>query len=438
MPTPREGSERRLLIVACDYDADASPQGLRWVALSRELAVLGWDVEVLTWRTPSRVSTPHCVRVHAVPGGPYARLRERFRRRRSGESAPGATPAESGPSIAGSGAPPAALNWKGRLERRLQALASLVMYPDLRREGMPSLRSALNELMRRNGYAAIVLSHEPPFALELLQDVVARGIPVVADLGDPVCAIYTPGRWRRRARALEAKVCGDADAVVVTSASTLRLLERRHGSLHGRSAVITQGFTPGAAPVSTALEPAGGRLKLVYTGRFYRFRDPGPVLDTVATADGVELELAVPELPGWLEGTWRKAVHIRVLGRLSHDEAVRLQGSADVLLVIGNDDPAQTPGKLYEYFGMRRPILYVARHPADPAAELVTRLRRGCVVVPERDAIAAVIAELAGLHRDGQLASRFDLSDAAVSAYAWPQLARRYSDLLARVRPVDA
>lgn len=435
-PPPGSGSARRLLIVACDFDENASPQGLRWISLSRELVVLGWDVDVLTWRTLrlKPASTP--ARIHSVPAGPYARLLERLRRRRrrvTGDVAHVSTQAaEEGRESRAT----ATLNWKGRLERCLQTVASWLVYPDLRREGLPSLRIGLVRLIESNHYAAAILSHEPPFALELIDELVSRGLPVVADLGDPVCAPYTPRRWRRRALRLESKICALASAVVVTSMSTRRLLHDRHGEMPGSSAVITQGFQPSDDPAGAAVGPhTGERMSLVYTGRFYRFRNPLPVFEAVAATDGIVLDLAVPEMPDWLGGDWRSAAHIRMQDHLSHAESLHLQRSADVLLVIGNDDPTQTPGKLYEYFGACRPILYVARHPADPAAELILRLRRGRVAMSDCRDIAAALTELRALHLEGSLPGAFDLSSESVAEYAWPSLALRYSEMLARLTP---
>ena len=57
--------------------------------------------------------------------------------------------------------------------------------------------------------------------------------------------------------------------------------------------VLPQGFTPmPAVPM-----PGGDTLRLVYTGRFYPFRDPAALLEAVAATPGVELVIAGPEMP---------------------------------------------------------------------------------------------------------------------------------------------
>jgi hypothetical protein len=184
---------RRLLVVSCEYDADASPQGLRWVKLTRELARLGWQVDVVTLGGEGKQTDISGLHIHSVYPGPYRGTIEAVRRR-LGRSKP--PPAGS----ARQSAAPVRLSWKGRIELALRRVLEYWMYPDLRREALPFLRSRVRQLIRQHAYTGIVLSHEPPLALELLDTVLSVDIPIVADLGDPVCATYTPRRWRRRAR----------------------------------------------------------------------------------------------------------------------------------------------------------------------------------------------------------------------------------------------
>ena len=51
-------------------------------------------------------------------------------------------------------------------------------------------------------------------------------------------------------------------------------------------------------------------------------------------------------------------------GVLSHDEALAVQRRADALLILGVEESGpevQVPGKLYEYFAARRPVLTLSR-----------------------------------------------------------------------------
>lgn len=419
---------RRLLLVACDFDASASPQGLRWVRLSRALATLGWSVDVVTWAVgpggqPSETAN---LRIHRVPPGPYRALLAWARQRRVARIAGlAASPTESG---TGDVRRQHRLNWKGRLDQALRAAARLLMYPDISREGLPQLRARVRALLAEGDHSAVVLSHEPPLSLELLPLALASGLPVIADLGDPVSAPYTPRRWRRRALRLERQVCSAASAVVATSQATLDLLRRRHGLLPVPSRVIPQGFSAVTNPSRPHVH--GRTLRLVYTGRFYRFRDPRALFAAVQQTADVRLALAVPDVPHWLAGTWEDDARFDMHGHLDHARAVELQATADVLVVLGNDDPTQTPGKLFEYFALPVPILYVTRNAEDPAARLVQSLDRGIVVPADGQAIAEVLADLRNARNAGELQRRFDLSRERVAEFSWDALAARYAGLL--------
>lgn len=432
---PTTDGIKRVLLVACEY-SQFSPQGLRWLKLSHALARLGWQIEVVTFEPHEAGAFARNPRIHGANPGPYrasvrwlqqrcSRLETRINHAGEGEDS-----ACSERSVA-----TARLNWKGQIDRLLQLLLGWWLYPDLRREGLPFLRSRVRHLLNCGGYAAVILSHEPPLSLEILDTAMEAGLPVIADLGDPVCTIYTPPRWQARAYRLERKVCNTAAAIVTTSRATMALLVQRHGELPPDSEVISQGFDPVApqnAKIRTAPETRNS-LRVVYTGRFYRFRDPSQVISAVQAVAGVTLALALPEFPDWLAGDWQQAACFEMHQRLSHAGAVELQRSADVLLVIGNDDPAQTPGKLFEYLAIDAPILYVARREVDPGAELVRELKRGIVVPSNVEAIAEALLLMRELHLCGNLASQFDLSPETVGPYSWDSLANRYSSLLARV-----
>ena len=125
----------KILLIAYEFPPSPSPQSLRWMYLSRELARLGYQVDVLTCRmAPSGagLDVPEGVRTHRTsPGGfkaVVARLRSLLRggpdadhvpHRSRGD--PGHRPdATRGPSPA---EPDAGLNWKGRVAERMQARA---------------------------------------------------------------------------------------------------------------------------------------------------------------------------------------------------------------------------------------------------------------------------------------------------------------------------
>src|SRR5262249_30192100 len=105
---------------------------------------------------------------------------------------------------------------------------------------------------------------------------------------------------------------------------------------------------------------------------------------------------------------------VRHVGVLSRADAIALQRSADVLLLLTSPTLVwELPGKIFEYFGARRPILALAKD--NEAARRVTETQTGWTVAP--DDTDAIIARLKTLLA-GQATLEYD--DARLAPYIYP------------------
>jgi len=432
----------RILLIAYEFPPSPSPQSLRWTYLARELHALGHEVHVLTvdlgGETPGLPALPEGLHVHrtfaGLVRGALAFHRE-YRRRHPRPATPQAPP-DGGTRAAGVTALRPPRNWKQRVSEVVQAVAARMHFPDIRGEWRPWGRRELRRLLDRHRFDVIVSSHEPATTLELALDVANRGIPWVADLGDPVLAPYTPRRWQRRARRIERAVCAKATGIIVTTEATATLLRERHGRNHGIH-VLTQGFdrTPVLPAAGGVFDP--GRLELLYTGTLYAFRRIDALLEAVAATPGVRLNIASVTVPEYvLAAASACPERIRLLGFLPHLSAMALQRRAGVLVNLANDDPVQIPGKFYESLGAGRPVLHLANHD-DPVAARIRALRRGWVERHDAGAIAARLRALAQTHTEGRLDEGLRLDAADVDECSWQALARRLDAILrdAAARP---
>src|SRR5690606_19775280 len=269
-------------------------------------------------------------------------------------------------------------------------------------EWNPWARLRLRRLLHDTRPDVVVTSHEPASTLSMGLFARRRGFPWVADLGDPVCAAYTPRRWRKRAWALEARVCALADRVLVTNEATRALLVERHGLDRERCVVVPNGYDDrrireDREDVDRVAFDAD-RLELVYAGRLYGYRDPAPLLRAVAASEGVRLTLVVPDPPpADAAGTITSSVggRLRVVGSQQHARVMRMLESADVLVNFGDQgQPVRTPAKLFEYFGIERPILHVHSQGADAAAELLRYVGRGWISNNDQRSLATMLDQL--------------------------------------------
>ncbi|KFL35735.1 hypothetical protein N788_07410 [Arenimonas donghaensis DSM 18148 = HO3-R19] len=421
-------------MVSHDFPPARSPQAIRAMAFTRRLADEADQVWVLTRsRLPgfAEPALPANVRVlRASPGWLEERIDRLVARRRHSEVDDEAQPTADG-SV---NASPAALNWKGRAINRLRRTMDALCFPDGRALWVRDARRQLEALCAAQRPNVALVMHEPAASLLVGRQLTRLGIPWLADLADPVLAPYTPWHWRGPAARLEAAALREAGAASATNPATAALLAQRHGPLPHAIAVLPQGFTPQAAVPM----PAGNGLRLVYTGRFYPFRDPAALLEAVAATPGVELVIAGPEMPeAVLAAATRHPQAIVLAGELGHRDALALQMTADVLVSVGNAGTAQSPGKVQEYFGAARPLLHVFHDDGDPAPALVQSTGRGLACPARADALATTLRELLALKRGGELGARFDLSPEAVADYHWDAITARLSALLAGLVAAD-
>jgi hypothetical protein len=425
----------RILLVAYEFPPAHSPRALRWRYLCRELVLLGHEVHVLT---PDRAGLRQAatalaaLQLHAVFPGPLTWL---LQRRTGG----GHLPSGGGPVAASaSGGQAGRLNWKGRLAQRMKGLLGLLLFPDASSEWLPWARGSLQRLLRDSPPDVVVTSHEPASTLLLGRAVHARGFRWVADLGDPVCAPYTPRRWRRRAWALEAAVVAEADHIIVTNQGACAMLSDRHGMAAEMCSVLPQGFDDrrmATLPADSAAPAADAPLELLFCGRLYGFRDPANLLQAVEQTPGIRLTLVLGDPPvGGMLDRLTSSGRVRVVDNLPHEQVLDLQRGADVLVNIANRSmPAQMPGKLFEYLGAGRPILHVraAGEDADAASQLLIDGRRGWSVSDDPRQLGKLLGDLLALKRDGLLQHGLDL--APPREYAISALGERLSDILEQV-----
>ena len=423
----------RILLVAYEYPPSSSPQSLRWYYLSRELKRRGHIVWVLSPDAfdPANgrsLPAPEGVVVHRTFPGPVRSLvRLAAKRAHRTESV------DSQTSSAGAMSSPARLNWKGKLLRFVERVTSSFLYPDERGEWYPWMMLRSRGLVRRFRPDVIICSHEPATTLHVGLKFRERGVPFVADLGDPVLAPYTPRRWHRRARKLEAEIVRKAASIIVTSERARSALVERTMVSERQVSVLTQGFDPDVELEEVEWPPDlwGPSLNLFYGGSFYGFRRASELFEAVASVPGVRLVVATSVAPQDLLRFAREYPdRFRVTGFVSHRRALAMQRAADVLINIANDDPVQVPGKLYEYLGARRMILHIAGSLSDAGADLVERTGVGLVVPNDRFAVAEVLARLANQKMVNGRVAHDPEGGSRVRAYSWPALGSALESLL--------
>lgn len=276
------------------------------------------------------------------------------------------------------------------------------------------------ELLRTGKFSAII-SFAQPWASHLVGLRLHRlsGLPWVAHFSDPwVDSPYLPAMpWQRRIwRKKEAAVMREAGAVIFVNSQTADLVmskyppawrEKAYIMPHGCDARVLPAGSPSAGPRK--------RLRMVYTGRFYRgrrtpeglFRGLQILQSTRNLSQELEIRLMGPFVPSYqtMVQTMGLDQVVNCRGTVPFGESMGETAAADVLLVIDAPSVGPSlflPSKLVDYLAFRKPILGLT--PLKGAsADLLRRL--GCPVAAPDDpeGIAQAVAQLLELWQRGLL-----------------------------------
>jgi hypothetical protein len=413
---------KRILIIAYAYPPLMEAQSIRWAHFSKELVKKGNEVDVLTIRLPGYYNDGlyliRDVSVHRTYPGPIqnlffhtkAALRvedHSYQQRRGGITH----------------------QYLRAGYDTLRRVMNFILIPDLRTEWFLFAVLKLLRLMNKRRYDIVISSHEP--GVDHLLGFLAKAFyqfQWIGDFSDPMFTFYTPKLRRPIDKRVQAALLKRMDRVLVTNRRLREDFLTQYPFLTGeRVSVLTQGFDNGFWKESDMTVSDKKKLRLVYTGTFYRDeRDPLELFKALKDLKGTDVEFVIAgrndEVIGNAKELGLLGSRVTYLGYLKYAESIRAQYEGDVLVHIGNKSSNQVPGKIYEYLGARKPILAILENPDDEIRDLVLRLERGVVTPNESSKIKEAVSLLYELYKGGKLYSSFNLSLEGVAQYSWRSL----------------
>ncbi len=313
----------------------------------------------------------------------------------------------------------------GRKFAVLRKLGSFLLVPDTYIGWYPFAVSAGRKLMAGKSFDAIY-STSPPETSHLIARRLHEisGLPWIADFRDPWMNLhlYKPptGLHAGLHRRLERKVIEEAGVVVTT-----RWHFEKIGSAGvdpGRLALIPNGYDESEMSEVGSVEPSGDVFTITHAGMLTQKRSAVPFLQALKIyldrKPEVRSKLRVNFVGAREDDNERYMIRsglqdvVEFKDGMTHFDTLKIERASHILLLIKHVDPAykgMIPGKLYEYIGVRRPILALV--PDGEVKDLVMGLRRG-EIAPQEDAegIAAVIEAMHEKFQRGKLDEEYDLT----------------------------
>ncbi len=275
------------------------------------------------------------------------------------------------------------------VERLLLYIRGNFFIPDARIGWVKPSVSFLKDYLN-NEAVDVVITTGPPHSLHLigLQLKQHLGIKWLADFRDPWTTIHyhkslqLTGASERKHKELEKKVLNTADRITVTSPRTKEEFEQITKS---PISVITNGYEE-VAIGEVALDTS---FSIAHIGSLLSERNPKILWEVLAELASESSDFS-QDLEIVLVGAVSESIHdtisdyglqsnCKVVGYVSHAEALQFQHRSQLLLLIEMDRPetrAIIPGKLFEYMAAKRPIIAIGPAESD-VEQLLTKTRAG-------------------------------------------------------------
>lgn len=267
------------------------------------------------------------------------------------------------------------------LGRILQYIRINYFVPDARKFWIKPSVKYLKTYLKKSSIDAIITTG-PPHSLHLIGLKLKRELDVkwIADFRDPWTDIYYNSSFKmndstmRKHKQLESRVLNESDHVITTNGQLNDLFSKR---THTKVSLITNGYDDEAVQLPDLDRNEG--FTLDYIGYLPQESDPvalwKAVQEIIQEREDIKKELHI-NITGDINRIVKKSVLDFGLndittfkGYVSHDDAVKLQHRANVLLILiakSKESKQITPGKIFECLQAKRPILAIG--PTDGGA----------------------------------------------------------------------
>lgn len=337
---------------------------------------------------------------------------------------------------------------KGWKEKLAVWIRGNCFIPDARKFWIRPSVKFLGQWLEKNN-VDVIISSGPPHSMHLIALNLKEktGLPWLADFRDPWTNIdyyhdlMLTKASDRKHQELEKKVLHFADAVV----SAGKTMSDEFASIAGNTAktklrVISNGYDDDDLP--KAKIPLSKKFTITHAGTLVRTRNPVSLWKSLSEmieenqrfADDLEIVLAGKADVSVNESLKNSGLEkfVSRKGYVSHEDAVKLLASSQVLLLVLNDTPNAKgilTGKLFEYLSSRRPILAIGPEDGD-AAEIINECQAGMTVnFQSADKMKQTIAEFYRQFKSGSV----ECKSTGIEKYSRKALTGKLTELLNQI-----
>lgn len=218
----------------------------------------------------------------------------------------------------------------------------------------------------------VIFSTAPPFTSHVVAAELAEkyNIPLVLDYrdqwyGNPFNSMPTVFHKDYNKKLEESVLYKSSKIIVISREQKERLLKNYKFLKHKDINIVTHGYDKKDFE-NVVPKTSDDEFVITHSGLFQDNRNPRPFFEAFrkfldsnqSNKSNIKLKLVGLMRKNHLKQIKKLKLEDNVIltGNVSHKEAIEQIMQSDVLWILQNDD-VRTPGKLYEYFGTKKPIL---------------------------------------------------------------------------------
>jgi glycosyltransferase involved in cell wall biosynthesis len=243
--------------------------------------------------------------------------------------------------------------------------------PDARCLWIKPVVNELIEYLKDNPVDAIITTG-PPHSVNRIGYLLNKKInlPWLADFQDPWTQVdyykhFKISKWaHRKHRKMENQIFENADLITIVSNSWKTDLEHIGAN---NVEVVPLGYDPTDFSENIKLD---SKFTLTHLGLLGEDRNPTVLIEVIANLCKLDSNFSTYfrlQLVGKVNDRLKNLVkeldlseHVRFIGQVNRDEALEIMQASQLLLLLLNKAEnvgGRIPGKVFEYFGARRPVL---------------------------------------------------------------------------------
>ncbi len=209
-----------------------------------------------------------------------------------------------------------------------------------------------------NNYDLVISSSDPKSSHLLVYEMYNRGIlkntPWIQIWGDPfVGDITNTGLNKKRIKREEEKLLEKATKVIYVSKPTLIDQKNRYPQFKEKMEYVPIPYVKKMI-YENRKNPVDGKISLLYCGDYgSKVRNISPLYEAIKSTSDKLTVCGRTDIK--LESTENIDVHERV----SFDKTKEYEKESDILIHLSNLRGTQIPGKIYQYSGTNKPILFI-------------------------------------------------------------------------------